>query len=1329
MDSESKTKRQLERDVAELQADHVLDPTELVDSLNAFDQTVDLLGPTRRADAMMTFDETGRLTRPTEPGPHLEPGALINGSYRVEQYLGAGGMGVVYLATDPLNDDRQVALKTIGGASISQALVGLFRVEFRTLTKLRHPNVVGAFDFEALQGSDDHFFTMEFVEGRDILHATEGADWKSVVALLVQVCRALSYVHSRQLIHYDLKPANVLVETEGQAKVLDFGLAGGRPTAVREQISGTPPYMAPELTEPEASVDHRVDLYSLGIMAYQLLSRRLPFVAPSFPELMYMHRFNPIQFDDRTQAVVPSWLRSVIERLCAKRPADRYPSANAAIEDINRRGGLSYELQTHETRESYILSSSFVGRSVEYDRLKNFVAKRTQGLDHTPITLLVGGQSGTGKSRLLREVRYQTQLSRIPFCQGRCFEGTRSEFDPLVPVLEYLARLAEALGGADLVQKYGPELVEVSPGLAKQRNIEPSAPLPEVVEEKARLRENVIEFLVQVAGIAPYVVYIDDLQWAHSGLAELLTQLARRVAIQEGIGERVKIAMLGAYRDDEVEGRPLKALLDTLEAEQAHEQLNLAPLDAPKVGEVLQSMLGVEELPDAFVERVANETAGNPFFVEEVMRSLVEQGVVYIDAGAWAAREDVGHIEIPSTVADVFRRRAEMLDESQQALLDLLAVSGRPVALEILSHASGMGPEPVAEALSVLSQRRIAIASPGQELSYHLSHDRMRETVYHDLEPVARSGLHLQIARSMEEIYQHDLEEHLFDITDHYNSGSDLVFEADERARIAEINRRAGEKATAAAAFDAAQNYGHAALNLLPDNAWNDDYERVAGLTKNLMEVEYFGDNLERAEEHFDLFVSNARTDLEKVDAHILKANAYSNNLRLYEAIEASYDALRVLGHNYIEKPGMTDVMTEFEETKLAFEGRSPNALSESDQISDPSDQALSILLENALTPAFLTYQQELFAYLDLKGVQLIARSGLTRSAPSLVAGYAFLLANGFGEWKTALEYTAAAVQVGRKFGEPRALGRVLFWAGAFLFPWKHHLSENVDLLLEGYEHCLSAGDLLFAGFCLNLAITHEVNYGESVDTTLAFLREHHTFIMRLNNPHTVTEVTAVRQLVKLLAGRTKSRSSFDDEEFDEARFLEYLLEIADPIPIGYYYALKLKALYIMGLDDEGLELVPEADKRSVAAKGHFMFTEQLFYSYMTVARGYEGASASKRQEYLHGMKEKLDTMKGWATVCSANFRHKLALMEAEMARIERDHERAASLYEEATSSAHDDGWPLIEALAHEVAGRFHLSEGHEGVGRQHLSRAREGYQRYGAEAKVSSMDEAFRSC
>jgi len=691
------------------------------------------------------LDETGRLAPGGRREQHLEAGALINGRYRVQRTLGAGGMGVVYLVADELHGGRPLALKTIRGDAIEAHHLGLFKAEFRTMATLHHPNVVRALDFEPWHGSPDHLFTMEYVPGADVLQATAGRDWPSILGLVVQICRSLSYVHSRGLVHFDIKPSNVRVTEDDQVKVLDFGVARARLRSGIAGFTGTPHYMAPELGVPDAGPDHRADLYSLGITTFRLLTRRLPFDAPTAAELWVMHSRHPLCFTEAEQEVLPDWLRQLVTRLCAKQPADRFRTASAVLEAINRDGEMAFAPETHETRESYVLSSRFVGRAEALDRLNAYVGERTAGSGRAPRVAFVAGQSGVGKSRLMREVRHQAQLARLPFVESNCYDGALDEYAPIADLLSHCVRLARGVGATDLVDVHREVLATLVPGLGQG-----PPPLEHQEAEQRRLAEGASAFVVGLAERTPLVLYVNDLQWASVGTIALLRHLVLLVASRERAGRPVRVALVGSYRDDEVPGRPVQGLLAELEERGGGVVESLQVLGEEDVGRLLASMLGLEALPGDFVGRVARTTLGNPYFVEEVMRNLVADGSVYLEDGRWTATRAVDVLEIPQSMTAAFMRRFDHLEPRTQRILEVMAAYGKPMAGPVLVEVLG-DEQALYDGLAVLQKRQMILAgTDAGRLVYAVNHDRMREALYEGMEAERRQELHGRIGRSLE---------------------------------------------------------------------------------------------------------------------------------------------------------------------------------------------------------------------------------------------------------------------------------------------------------------------------------------------------------------------------------------------------------------------------------------------------------------------------------------------------------------------------------------------------------------------------------------------------
>jgi serine/threonine protein kinase/tetratricopeptide (TPR) repeat protein len=816
----------------------------------------------------------------------LKEGTLINGRYRIEDTLGKGGMGVVYHVTDLLHPEQPIALKTIHGSSIEEStsidFFNLFKVEFQTMSELHHPNLAAVYDFDTFAGTEDYFFTMELIQGGiNILEATKGADWKKVLDLLVPLCRALSFIHSRDIIHFDIKPTNLLVNEREILKILDFGIAGLKKLGAGKIIAGSLNYMAPELGRDDAVIDHRVDLYSLGILAYQLFCRSLPFKGASFVEMITQHQQVPIVWDDSAQKNIPAWLRAIVETLCAKNPADRFRTANSVIEAINQQGGFSYELETQKTRESYIFSSRFVGREAEFKEVTHFIEGRMKKEMLRNPVLFVSGQSGIGKSRLFHEVRCHSQLARIPFIEGNCYEGRFNEYGAIAELITYLLPLVEAAGHKDLILQFGSELAKIEPQLAQKYQLTPSSSLNKPEAEHLRLREQVSEFFVRVAELMPYTIYINDLQWAPSGTSDLIYYLAWRIILRERMGDPCPIALLGSFRGDEVEGRPLERFLVRLRQENVFHVIDLKPLASQNIGPLLSSMLGVDPLPSAFINRVIQETAGNPYFIEEVMRTLVENGSVYIENGVWAAATKIEYLDFPAKISDVFLRRAALLSAEQRLIVNLLAVGDRPTPIEVIAKAMPLLEENLGTLLTTLERKQI-VQTDGRE--FKLSHDRMRETIYSDIDQTERQELHHKLGEAIEEVFGDNLTPQLGALAYHFAR-------AQNRPKALRYSISAGDDARERYANDLAIRMYEQALPLLDPSD-----EKRRSVQEKLADVYRLSGRYEEAQKILEGLLSEAVNNKEKARLHTELGRLLFERHNIMSALDVMWRSVELRG-------------------------------------------------------------------------------------------------------------------------------------------------------------------------------------------------------------------------------------------------------------------------------------------------------------------------------------------------------------------------------------------------------------------------------------------------
>ncbi len=1022
----------------------------------ALDDTLLAEGTRTARGARSAVGTLGPESVPAADRPRfLAIGQRVNERYIIEELLGAGGMGVVYRVSDELHPERPLALKTLRAASSGRAGLSMFKSEFRTMTQLRHPHLAQVYDFEAIGEAEDCFFTMDYVAGQDAFTATEGAPWERCLELVVQTLRALSYIHRRKVVHFDLKPDNALVDESGRVRIVDFGIAGGA-LGERAVVRGTPHYMPPELTAEGAAVDHRADLYSLGIMTFELLFRRLPFDGSSYLDLVRAHHLTPLAIEAHEAARVPAWLAAIVTRLCAKRPDERFRTANAVIEAINREGGRTYELETRETRESYALAGRFVGREAEQEALWSFVRARTSGAEEPAPIALVAGQSGVGKSRLVRELRRLCQLQRLPFVEVDCHEATSRDLAPIARAVSMALPLARSLGGEEVIERHGPQLAKLA--AADLPGVAPAPAHPDPDREREALRDAVAEFFVALGERTPWVLYVNDLQWATEGTAAILARLVTRV------GRAGRLALVGSYRDDEVEGAPIASLL--AETASTARAVRLAPLGAPEIATLLGSMLGVEALQEPFVELVARATAGNPFFVEELLRSLMEHGHVYLEGGEWAAARRIAELPIPARMDDLFRRRASHLPAGARRLLDALALHGEPLGAVAAQEASELDDDAFYAAVSLLRERAMIRGVGGVDGALATAHDRVRETVARELDDAARQALHARLGDALAARGEPALQ---LDAARHYLESASRRDPAERRLRVAAFLADAALEARRSTLFEAARRQNERALHLVAGMAEAEPLR--ARLTVELLTVLYLVDG-ELADRQFAEWIEDARTPGEQADLVVARGYALISRGEYAAAFDAAVDGFARVGFAFPRRPSLARMLFEYARARWALRGRRVEDLADKlPEATDPHYRAFGQMLAVAgMSGSWVSTAA--IGTVSAIAVRLALRHGAVPNAATMMLGFGALMAAVTGDHAAGHAFIRLGRRLADRFDNPRFDASVHGFGECFVGVWNAPVERALDAIRRSYHLCLARAEMMHAAAIANIGIT-----------------------------------------------------------------------------------------------------------------------------------------------------------------------------------------------------------------------------------------------------------------
>lgn len=674
-------------------------------------------------------------------------GNRIANRYHVKEKLGAGGMGAVYWVTDRLTA-RDLALKRVhvdptalsfstSAVSESANMRMALANEFQLLASLRHPNIISVEDY----GFDEQqapYFTMALLENADNIDiASLTASTSQRVHLIGHVLQALDYIHRHGILHRDLKPTNILVKN-GRAYVVDFGLALNTNRTNGSEMAGTLLYLAPELLMGE-SPSPQSDLFSLGVIAYELFSGIHPFYADSMQKIIDNIFYVAVDLEELD---LETAMKAFIGRLLSKDPADRYHSAFEALNALSEATGYSFPLETTETRESFLQASQFVGRSEELKRLSSAVKALFQPESNVARAFLVGGESGVGKSRLMSEIRTQalTRGIRVLWGQaiaegGLTYQLWRDIVRRLLLAVEVDNEEARALKRIvpDINTLIGREVEEL--------------PADDTMAVK-RLTIAIESLLRRVCDKTPVLLLLDDLQWSQESLTLLgeLLPLTRTLPLM----------IVGAYRNDE---RP------TLPSDFPQmESMLLQRLDQAETRRLSESILGKEIPSEAFIAFLQRETEGNVFFMVEVLRVLAQ------DAGTL---REVPKMSLPKQVFSggiqrVLETRLNRVPARAYSLLELSAVNGRAIVPKLL-YALDSNID-VENWLTVCVN--IAILDK-DDMGYRFAHDKLRETLLMRLTPEQRAPHHRRVAEAIELVYQENLSDYTNLLAYHWRLAGD----------------------------------------------------------------------------------------------------------------------------------------------------------------------------------------------------------------------------------------------------------------------------------------------------------------------------------------------------------------------------------------------------------------------------------------------------------------------------------------------------------------------------------------------------------------------------
>jgi predicted ATPase len=616
-------------------------------------------------------------------GVNVPAGTRI-GPYEILSQLGAGGMGEVYRAADS-RLGRDVAVKMIRRALVHDetALDRLLR-EATLASSLNHPNIVTIYETGVV--GHDRYVAMELIDGATLREvANQGIELSRIVSIARQIAEALAVAHAAQIIHRDIKPENVMVRPDGYVKLLDFGLARLQPDALAAGnttagtdaglILGTIGYMAPEQARGE-KVTPEADVFALGVLLYELVTGRHPFIAASPMGTLHALMWETPEPPSLLNPELPRPLDQLILEALQKDPKLR-PGASEVMFRLNlaHDSGVAAALSSVTVLPRKMSApQDVVGRERELDALIHEFEAADRGKGRL---VLVSGEAGMGKTTLVDAFVRQLEEGGSPVRvgRGRCSERLAGS-EAYLPVLEVLDSMQrhEHLGSISrLIRALAPSwYVQIMPPSPNDSSAARLA-AETVGGSQERLKREIAALFEEVARLQPVVLCFDDMHWADPSTTDLLGYLARRLA-----ESRILIVVTSRPSELAQARHPFLPLKLDLVAHGLCREIAPSYLDVEQIVRYVALQFPDHDFPAGFAQLIHDRTDGNPLFMSELLRELRRRQIVRQEDGRWIVEEDLRRLEseLPESVRSLIQRKVDALDDPDRRLLAAASVQG-----------------------------------------------------------------------------------------------------------------------------------------------------------------------------------------------------------------------------------------------------------------------------------------------------------------------------------------------------------------------------------------------------------------------------------------------------------------------------------------------------------------------------------------------------------------------------------------------------------------------------------------------------------------------------
>ncbi|WP_226666571.1 AAA family ATPase [Metabacillus litoralis] len=1150
----------------------------------------------------------------------------------------------------------------------------------------------------------------------------------------IKLTSIMGEIHQRHYLHCNLSPTTIFVDPKTKdIKLTGFHHSRKEPSEKTHHYHFNNdlelPYIAPEQTgRMNRFIDYRTDLYSIGVIFYEYLTKRTPFLAHTPIEWFQKHLTKqPIHPCELNQNI-PVALAEMILKLLNKSPEERYQSVFSLKEDLIRLRQLFDKdmvhlfSTSHHDHLSLLSLDRIYGRQEELHQLKTVCSNVEKGESQL---FLLFGDSGTGKTALVEELKNDLKNKPIYFIQGK--------FDLLIKntpysgILTAVKLLLKKILVENNSKKYWAETLQhdLSAYLPMLSNYLPELKwLVDISDQQVKGIDSadtkshfyfMFQKLIRIFAKKehPLILFLDDIQWADPASLNLIEYLLSNK-------ETEYFLVIGAYRENEVDiDHHLHLLERNLIRKTPINKLRLNGLTEDDL-KVWLNTFSIKDKKDlAYLSNnILRLSQGNPFHIKQLIHSFITSEVIVFDELKKVCKVDKTKLmfsQMEENIVTHIEHRFHTLPNKTKLLLKIASCIGSIFDLQTLSNNAEQNSTTTKSILqkaiddglvSQLSSSK-KFKNTNEDVKYKFVHDQIQGTIYASIDFNEKKLIHSRIGKYLLASDRQNDEAQLLIILYHLNYSREDITEK-EKIKLVKLNIQAGKYSKKSAAFQSALSYFLIAHEIL-GTQWELFYDLTFDLLIQLGEAYYLNSQFEQSEFTFDLVLSNAKSKVEKLAIYNLKITLYTHVHRVKEAVVSGVTALRLFDEKFPSKPTKLDVLVELLLLKLAFIGKKPEDILNLPLIKSEEKTLILKTLINLNGPSYHV-DQNLSTIFMLRAMRMTLKYGLTEFSPLVLNNYALILSAGFSDFTQSYDFGKLALLYANKNERIDVQGRVYFVFGSFVNHWKKHIKENITLLEKSQKYCVQSGNLHLAGANSSFIVISHLLNGTNLNELGKVTKKQQSFIKEIKYVISEGFLAEVLEWTNHLIGVRNHNWHFkkiiDD---DSAKII--------------HYTIRLTMAYLFNKADFASEVLQELSTLVTKRLTLVIAPEFYFYQALVLIRKYKSVKNIKTKNELYkNIVKSYQILEKYAEQSPVNYKGKQLLIRAELAVISDKKKHAIKYFDEAILSCETSSFVHMTAICYESAGLFYMKENRQKQASFYLTEAYHHFMKWGAIKKAEDM-------